>query len=176
MAELRDAENPTRLALEQLVGTYFLPPEARKQMVRAGLNKIFLDNVDSEEINNQKLALDAAKQISSDPEVGLQQETGGGVFINISELQGVFAQLRTMKSPEVLDGRPTDDRIEEGEFEDLPDGGDKSESVPNVPRGFSTGVAAEELPSDGKSDVRVDGPASPADEDKPVGGDSVGGE
>lgn len=132
MSQLRDPSSPVRLALEQLVSGHFLPPEARKQMVRAGLNKIFMDNVTSADPAAQKVALDAAKQISLDPEVGLSQEQTGGVIVNIGELSGVFEQLKTIKSPEINHGRQREDRITEGEFEDIPAGGSESVPVPDV--------------------------------------------
>ena len=116
MAEIRDTRSPIRASLEQLIGSYFIPPEARKQMVRAGLNKIFMENVSSTDPLMQKTALDAAKQISLDPEVGLQQDQGGGVVINIGDLEGVFKQLRKTQVPEIVDGR----EVVEAEFEELP--------------------------------------------------------
>jgi hypothetical protein len=133
MSQLKDPNNPVRASVEQLIGGYFLPPEARKQMVRAGLNKMFLDNVNSTDPGNAKLALDAAKQISLDPEVGLQADQSGGVIINIGDLEGVFKQLQASKAPEVSDGRPREDRVLEGEFEDIPGPGSEPVPVPDVP-------------------------------------------
>lgn len=152
IAEIRDSDNPVRASLQQLIGSYFLPPEARKQMVRAGLNKMFMDNVVSTDPVAQKVALDAAKQISLDPEVGLAADNSGGVIINIGELESVFSQLRNEAAPEVEDGRndrrQRENRIVEGIFEDIPAGGSESESLPNVPGGFSTGDKPEGVPSE----------------------------
>lgn len=143
VAEVNAVDSPVRASLQQLIGTYFLPPEARKQMVRAGLNKLFMDNVSKEDPAAQKLALDAAKQIGADPEVGLTQEVAGGVIINIGELDGVFAQLRTAAIPEVSDGRESrEDRIVEAEFQDLPDGGSESASVSALSDGPGAGAEA----------------------------------
>lgn len=143
VAEVNAVDSPVRASLQQLIGTYFLPPEARKQMVRAGLNKLFMDNVSKEDPAAQKLALDAAKQIGADPEVGLTQEVAGGVIINIGELDGVFAQLRTAAIPEVSDGRESrEDRIVEAEFYDLPDGGSEPAPVSVVPDGPGAGAEA----------------------------------
>lgn len=133
MGQLKDVTNPVRVSLEQLIGSHFLPPEARKQMVRAGLNKMFLDNVNSTDPGNAKIALDAAKQISLDPEVGLQADQSGGVIINIGDLEGVFKQLASAKAPEVSDGRPESDRLIEGEFEDITERGSEPVPVPDVP-------------------------------------------
>ena len=83
-------------------------------MVRAGLNRIFITNVESSDVNQQRLALDAAKQIGADPEVGLNVEPTGGIVINIGELDAVFAQIQNAKPPEILDaGRPRTDRTNE---------------------------------------------------------------
>ena len=141
VSDIRKHDSPIRASLEQLVGTYFLPPEARKQMVRAGLNKLFMDNVSSEDPAAQKLALDAAKQIGADPEVGLTSEVAGGVIINIGELEGVFAQIHSAPVPTIQDGRePREDRIVEAEFHDLPDGGSEPASVSTLPDGPGTGA------------------------------------
>ena len=134
MSQLKDPNNPVRASVEQLIGGYFLPPEARKQMVRAGLNRMFLENVNSQDPGQAKIALDAAKQISLDPEVGLQTDQSGGVIINIGDLEGVFKQLQASKAPEVSDGRPREDRILEGEFEDISGSGSESVSLPDVPK------------------------------------------
>lgn len=143
VAEVNAVDSPVRASLQQLIGTYFLPPEARKQMVRAGMNKLFIDNISSEDPAAQKLALDAAKQIGSDPEVGLTQEITGGVVINIGELEGVFAQLKTAPVPTVQDGRESrEDRIVEAEFQDLPDGGSEPASVSALSDGPSAGAEA----------------------------------
>ena len=137
MAQLKDPSNPIRASIEQLVGEYFLPPEARKQMVRAGLNKVFIKNVGSDDPVAVKVALDAAKQIAADPEVGLMQDQTGGVVINIADLEGVFKQLATISAPEIKDGRedgrPREDRVLEGDFEDISGDGDKSVSIPVIP-------------------------------------------
>lgn len=148
VADLKDPDNPIRASIQQLIGTYFLPPEARKQMVRAGLNKLFADNINSADPADKKIALDAAKQIGSDPEVGLGGEAGGGVIINIGELEGVFQQLRAQKAPEILDGRQTTNQSIEAEFSDIPAGGDQSDSLPNVLGGQSAGDKSEVISSE----------------------------
>ena len=117
VAELKDPDNPVRASVQQLIGSHFLPPEARKAMVRAGLNKLFLDNVSSADPADKKIALDAAKVIASDVEVGINTDNTGGVVINIGELADVFRQLATTPAPEISDGRP----VLEAEFKELDD-------------------------------------------------------
>lgn len=103
-ADLQNAESAIGIALRELVGRNFLPAEARRQMVRAGLNKLFMDNVSSDDPAAQKIALDAAKQIGADPEVGLNHGESGGVVVNIGELEAVFTQLSN-EVPKIIDGR-----------------------------------------------------------------------
>lgn len=147
LTEINDTRSPIRASLEQLVGSYFLPPEARRQMVRAGLNKLFLDNVASEDPIKQKTALDASKQISLDPEVGLQQDQGGGIIVNIGDLEGVFKQLRKAAVPLVDDGREQrTDGIIEAEFTVTEVGGDggESPSISTLAGGQQLGEAGTE--------------------------------
>jgi len=120
VAEIKNEESLIGMSVRQLIGSYFLPPEARKQMVRAGLNKVFAENVISADPAAQKVALDAAKQIAADPEVGLTATDAGGVIINIGELAGIFQQIRATRPPEVNDGRESGtDREVEAEFTDI---------------------------------------------------------
>lgn len=175
VAEVKDPSNPVRHSIQQLIGQYFLPPEARKQLVRAGLNKIFIENVSSEDPAAVKLALDAAKQIGADPEVGLTTHDTGGVIINIGELAGVFDQIQVSKSPEVNDGRgPREDSILEADYEDLPGGGDQPVPVPDVPGGRESGSEAEDVPGGGEPDVRVDRQVPDGGEDRPDAGPGEG--
>ena len=160
VGEIRDVDSPVRHSLQQLIGTYFLPPEARRQMVRAGLNKVFLENVNSPDPGAQKVALDAAKQIGADPEVGLTTTETGGVIVNIEGLAGIFEQLKASRAPEVSlgrnegaesthDRRQREDRILEGEFTDLPVGGREPDAVSDVSRGSGPGGGAEDVPEGG---------------------------
>lgn len=83
LKRIHSSEEMTRVITE-LTNTANLNAEIRKKMVRAGLNKIFMENVDSDDIKRQKLALDTAKQIAADPEIQLGQD-GPTVEINVSE-------------------------------------------------------------------------------------------
>lgn len=172
VSELKDPDSPVRRSLEQLMGQYFLPPKARAQMVRAGLNKVFLENIQSEDLAAQKLALDAAKQIAADPETGLTSQDAGGVVINIGELAGVFSQIRESRIEEVDYGRGSrEDRGVEVEFEHLPIGGGESASNPALPRGSELGEPAEDVSAGGGADVPVAGRPGDGDEEGAGGGD-----
>lgn len=149
VSELKDPESPVRQSLEQLMGKYFLPPKARAQMVRAGLNKVFIENIQSEDLAAQKLALDAAKQIAADPETGLTSQDAGGVVINIGELAGVFSQIRESRTEEVDYGRGQGaDREIEVDFEHLPLGGGEPTPDPALPGGSESGEPAEDVSGD----------------------------
>ncbi len=158
VAEVKDPHNPVRASIQQLIGQYFLPPEARKQLVRAGLNKVFIENVQSYDPAAIKLALDAAKQIGADPEVGLTTHETGGVIINIGELAGVFDQIQVSRPPEVDDGRgQREDTILEADYEDLPERGGEPVPVPELSGRREPGVEAAEFSGGGEPDVRVAG-------------------
>lgn len=86
-------------ALRELV-PYHMKPELRKEMVRMGLNKVFLDNIRSADKDYVKLALDAAKQIGSDPDVGLNAAPAGGVTIDLGSLGDLLSEKI---SPPTLD-------------------------------------------------------------------------
>lgn len=78
--------------VKQLVESASMPNDIRKEMVRAGLNRIFMENVARPDSNSQKLAIEAAKAISSDPDVGLNAIPNPGIQININELDNVLAK------------------------------------------------------------------------------------
>ncbi len=148
VSELKDPENPVRASVQQLIGSYFFPPEARKQMVRAGLNKLFVDNINSSDPADKKIALDAAKQIASDVEVAINNDATGGIIINVGELADVFKQLASTEAPEIDDGRSGTDRVIEAEYEDVPERGDQPEPVPDVPGRLGAGSGSETVPSE----------------------------
>lgn len=96
-----------RDAVKDLIETDTLPAAVRRMMVRAGANRIFMDNI--KKGGDPKLAIDAAKLIGADPEVGLNQPTLIGVPIDMGALAGMLSQLD--KIPELK-------QLEEGEYVD----------------------------------------------------------
>lgn len=62
----------TKELVKQLVEGYHLPAEVRKLTVRAALNRLLVDNISSDDIDQQKVALEAAKMIAKDQEVALE--------------------------------------------------------------------------------------------------------
>lgn len=73
-----------KAAVEDLMATAELAPEVRKRMLKAGLNKIFMRTVDSDNPKVMKIALEAAKQIGQD-EGTVPPEAG--VTINLGDLE-----------------------------------------------------------------------------------------
>lgn len=90
-----------KAAVEQLMFAAELPVEIRKRMLKAGLNKIFIENVNATEPKRVKIALEAAKQIGQDPEIGTQQPEGG-VIINLGELESVRSKPLALPGIEPL--------------------------------------------------------------------------
>lgn len=101
-----------RAAVKNLIETGTLPAAIRKELVRAGLNKIFIENIDGGP-REQKLALQAAKQISGDPDVGLNIPPSNiSVNVDVTKLNELF---KNMKVPEVFEG----EQVTEAEFEEI---------------------------------------------------------
>lgn len=96
------SDNKTKKQLERLAKDYQLSADVRRALVRMGMNKILLDNIDSTDVNNQKLALDAAKAIGSDTEVGINAPPQPGIQINVGNLQGLFSAIEIPKE-EIID-------------------------------------------------------------------------
>jgi hypothetical protein len=78
-----------RNEVRDLIEADNLPAGVRRAMVQAGLNKIFMDNYKKD----PKVALDASKQIASDPEVGLNQPQLIGVPIDMGALGQILSQF-----------------------------------------------------------------------------------
>ncbi len=98
--ELRDA-------LKKLVDTARLPAEVRKEMVRSGLNSIFLRNIQGK-LKEQKIALQAAQQISKDPEIGLNMPNiGPSVVINMDALGTMMQNMKPIEGLEEIPLAPT---------------------------------------------------------------------
>lgn len=99
---IRDDE--VRLALKNLLEGSRLPADVRKEMVRAGLNSMFMRNV-SGKLKEQKIALEAAKQIARDPEVGLNlPPMGVAVPIDVSALGQMMSKMKPIPGLEdILD-------------------------------------------------------------------------
>ena len=90
--------------LKKLLERGRLPAEVRKEMVRAGLNDVFLEHVDGSP-KNQKLALAAAKLISDDPEVGLNAPiVTPGVTIDMGKFGELLGRMKPIEGlEEVID-------------------------------------------------------------------------
>jgi hypothetical protein len=71
------------------IQTYQLPAAVSRELVRAGRNKILIEEGFSKD-GDKKLALEAMKQISSDPDVGLNAPPAPIVQINMGDLKKVI--------------------------------------------------------------------------------------
>ena len=107
-----------REAVKKLMEEGSLPAAVRKQMVRDGLNKIFMQNVEGD-LKQQKVALAAAKQIASDPEVGLTAPPTN-IGVNI-DMRGVMDLMKTTVPIEGLEDLLKDHQklITDAEYEDI---------------------------------------------------------
>lgn len=100
--ELATEDHPFRRAVQQQILSYSLPPDARRLLQRALVNKTMAKGLNSEDPGEIKLGLDAAKIAAADPETGLGGGDQGGLTINLGELAGVFKRLAEYEPPEVL--------------------------------------------------------------------------
>lgn len=107
MQDLRkDAD--VRAQLKDLIVVNRLPADIRKEMVRSGLNSLFMKNIGSDRLKDQKMALDVAKQISKDPEVGLSGPVGGpSVTIDMGSFAGLLQKMKPIEGLEDILITPT---------------------------------------------------------------------
>ncbi len=70
-----------------------VPMQVQKALVRAARLKLMVKNVHSDDLDAQKIALQAAKQIGSDPDVGLNQPAAVIALIDLGSLEEVFDHL-----------------------------------------------------------------------------------
>lgn len=90
------------------VGT--IPALVQRELVRQARMKLLLGNVHSDDPDAQKIALQAAKQIASDPEVGLNAPPAIVALVDMESLNQIFNKL------------PDEDDILEAEFEEVSNG------------------------------------------------------
>lgn len=99
------AKNPDmKAAVKKLIDEGTMPALVRKAMIRAGLDKIFMENLENKK--GHKTAIQAAKLISSDPDVGLNiPPQGASVNIDLGILDKLLEGLTPLKGLEnVLEG------------------------------------------------------------------------
>jgi hypothetical protein len=80
--------------IEDLTIAYHLPDEIRKQLVKSGLNRLYMMNLGKKDPASQKIFLDTVKQMAADPDVGLDKSREIGVNINIGELRKQLEEAR----------------------------------------------------------------------------------
>lgn len=93
-----------KAAVKKLIDEGTMPALVRTAMIRAGLDQIFMDNLQNKK--GHKTAIQAAKLISADPQVGLTAPPqGASVNIDFSELGKLLETLTPIKGLEnVLEG------------------------------------------------------------------------
>jgi len=96
-----------RKALRRLVAEVGdIPAAVQKELVRGTRLKVMLKNVHSDDTTEQKLALSAAKQIASDPDIGLNIPAQVIALVDMGSLQEIIEKL-------------PDDDILEADFEEV---------------------------------------------------------
>lgn len=101
-----------RKGLKLLVEQSRFPAEVRKEMVRAGLNKLFMENINGS-LKEQKVALEASKQIAKDPETGLTTPNiGPQVHIDMGALTEMLQKMKPIAGLEdiTVETAPPDPR------------------------------------------------------------------
>lgn len=116
--DLKDPDNWAIVdQVRGLLRDYAAKPELDRELVRATRRKAMLESLRpdaTDEGPNFDIALKAANQIASDPEVGLTAAPQPVVSINIGTLEKI---IEGIKMEDVIDIRPTEDRSE-SEVED----------------------------------------------------------
>lgn len=73
-------------AIRTLLEVGHVKAEIKKEVIRAGLFKTFVEGIMSSDPAEKKIALEASKQMASDPEIGLTKEADVSVNINLGDL------------------------------------------------------------------------------------------
>lgn len=73
-----------------LTGQYSMSAEQRKTLQRATLNKAVIDGIVSDDPEDRKIAISAAKAMAKDPEVGLDGRVAAAKPIAIDALEGII--------------------------------------------------------------------------------------
>lgn len=97
-----------REQMRNLLASYAdIPSHVQKELVRAARLKILMKNVEGETPGEQKIALEAAKQIGSDPDVGLNLPPVPVMQVDMNTLEELFSKLP--REPEVIDAEIIED-------------------------------------------------------------------
>lgn len=85
------ADKHVKERVKEAIETWHLDDKVRKLLVRAVTNQLLVEGKDSDNVAEKKLALEAAKLIAADPDVGLQQQ-GPIVQIDLGALGNLLQQ------------------------------------------------------------------------------------
>lgn len=90
-----NTQGDMQAAVAALVSIGELPAEVRRKMLKAGLNKMFMEGIGSDSVKERKLALEAAKLIGQDE--GMAEADGGTkVVFELGDLAEVFKKPLTL--------------------------------------------------------------------------------
>ena len=81
-----------RKAVQRLIDVGKLPAQVRKELYRIGLDKMFLESVNSDDIEERKFALSVAKTAGQDPEIATVPAEGQ-VNVDLREIGGIIKGL-----------------------------------------------------------------------------------
>jgi len=82
------------------IKTYSLPAAATRELIRAGRNQIIVEGLDAD--GDRKLALEAMKQASSDPDIALNAPPVTPVQINIGSLKALIDDQKTLDESDIF--------------------------------------------------------------------------
>lgn len=81
-------------AIEELIDVAHVKPEIKKEVIRAGLFKTFVEGITSDDKDARKIALEASKQMATDPDIGLDRTSDVSINVNLGELEDVLKDIK----------------------------------------------------------------------------------
>jgi hypothetical protein len=79
-----------RAAVREYIMTFYLPPELRRELVRAARTKVLIDSLKDDD---RAMVLKASDAIASDPDVGLRQPPAPLVNLDFSALTDLLDKI-----------------------------------------------------------------------------------
>lgn len=100
LKQIKDGGDMSK-AIQHLLEVGHVRAEVKKEVIRAGLFKAFVEGITSPDPGERKLALEASKQMASDPEIGLTRDSEVAININLGALDEALlgVDLPGIKNP-----------------------------------------------------------------------------